>query len=282
MNKKVVLSVFLSLTMVLSIICTFAHPKTVYAATVWNNKADISWIDPSKKIIAFAFDDGPITFGRSGMKILDTLEKYHMHGTFFYQGNRVNPISRIEMRRAHRLGFEIGNHTFSHPYLTELTTEEIQNEIERTNKILRSITKDSTEKFLVRPPYLETNQTVLDAIDTPLITCSIDVEDYSGISSDEIIERVLNNAEDGTIMLMHETYDTTAEAVAYLVPELINRGYVITSVSELFKIKGVTATSGQVYSCVPGNNIEVTPSVPATELTKPIFNWPFKDLFQKK
>lgn len=253
MKKK--LSLVLCLVLVLACIAPFIPSKSnVYAATTWNNTADVSWIDSSKKIVAFAFDDGP-TGGSAATRILNTLQQYSMHATFFYQGNRITSSNASEIQRAFNNGNEIANHTWSHPYLTNLSTYQIQQEVDNTTNQLRNITGQSSAKYLVRPPYLATNQTVFNAIDTPLITCSVDSQDWNNASTQTIINNVLGGVQDGSILLMHETYDTTAAAVEYLVPELINRGYVITSISELFKMKGKTMYSGQVYSSCPGSNV---------------------------
>lgn len=256
MKRKCFLPFLLALAMVLTTLNIMIPVQPVDAATAWNNTANVSWIDSSKKIVAFAFDDGPVATNKtSATRILNTLEKYNMHATFFYVGNWINSSNQAEIQRAFKLGNEIANHTWTHPYLTNMSTYQIQQEVNKTTDALRRITGQSNAKYLVRPPYLATNQTVFNAIDTPLITCSLDSQDWNNASKDTIISRVLNGVQDGSILLMHETYDTTAAAVEYLVPELIKRGYVITSISELFKMKGKSMSSGQVYTNAYGKNV---------------------------
>lgn len=258
MKRKCFLPFLLALAMVLQALNIMVPVKPVNAATAWNNTANVSWIDSSKKIVAFAFDDGPVATSKtSASRILNTLEKYKMHATFFYVGSWINSSNEAEIQRSFRLGNEIANHTWTHPYLTNMSTYQVQQEVNKTTDYLRRITGQSNAKYLVRPPYLATNQTVFNAIDTPLITCSLDSQDWNGASKDAIISRILNNVQDGSILLMHETYDTTAAAVEYLVPELIKRGYVITSVSELFKMKGKSISSGQVYTNCYGRNVVI-------------------------
>ena len=219
----------------------------------WRNTADISWIDPSKSVVAFAFDDGPIDYGSSASKILDVMENNNQHCTFFYWGEKINNNNQSEIRRAHQIGCEVANHTYTHPYLTNMSQQQIEQEIGRTNAILKGIT--GQDAHIVRPPYLATNQTVLNAVNAPLITCDVDSQDWNGASKDQIISNVLNNVSDGSILLMHENYDATAQAVEYLVPELMRRGYVIVSVSELAKIKNANISRGHVYSKITGRNI---------------------------
>lgn len=277
MKKKSIFSRILSCTIAIATLALAIPNATAKASTTWNNTSDVSWIDSSKKIIAFAFDDGPVT-GNTANTILNTLEKYKMHATFFYLGNQINSANKSEIKRAYNIGCEVANHTYSHPYLTNLSASEIQNEVNKTANMLKEITGQSN--YLIRPPYLAINSKVLNTINVPLITCSVDTKDWDNISKDQIIKTVLN-ANDGDILLMHETYNTTAQAVEYLVPELIKRGFVITSVSELFKIKGKTMTSGQVYTSCRGRNISnpkpstdpTTPAVSGLKLDYNISSW---------
>lgn len=270
MKKKYFLSILLTLAMVFTSLCAIAPLQSVKAATTWNNTADVSWIDSSKKIVAFAFDDGPVN-GNTATRILNTLEKYNSHATFFYIGNQINNSNTAEIQRAFKLGNEVANHTWTHPYLTNMSSYQIQDEVNKTTNKLRSITCQSSAKYLVRPPYLATNQTVFNSIDTPLITCSLDSQDWNGASKDTIISRILNGVQDGSILLMHETYTATADAVEYLVPELIKRGYAVTSISELFKMKGKSMSSGQVYTSCSGRNVVSTnPTVSTAPSSAPI------------
>ena len=72
--------------------------------------------------------------------------------------------------------------------------------------------------------------------------------DWEGKSTQEIINNV-KNAKDGDIVLMHETYATTAEAVEYLVPYFVDKGYQIVSVVELYAVKDIPLFPGFYYNC---------------------------------
>ena len=210
-------------------------------------KIDTSWIDRSRPMIAFAFDDGPVSsqYGTTGMRIIYTLEQNKQHATFFYWGNKINDSNKDEIGYANYVGCEIGNHTWTHTDMTTLSTGQINNEIEQCRAKLQSITGLSS--FLVRPPYLSTNDAVKNAVNVPMITCSKDTKDWDGASADQIAN-TLRSAQDGDILLMHENYDSTATAVERVVPELVSRGYQIVSISELAAVKGINLQKGQVYS----------------------------------
>lgn len=213
----------------------------------WNRNTDTSWINPDKPMIAFTFDDGPIGDYNNSYsdRILDVLEKYNMHSTFFYVGNKINDSNKAEIKRAYKLGCEIGNHTYTHSDLTKLSNDEILAEIYVTNNLLNEIT--GLDNFIVRPPFGSLNATVKEKINAPLITWSIDSGDWHG-NYDSMTKIIKEQARDGAIVLMHETYDYTAKAVEDLIPYFVEQGYQIVSVSELFAMKGVELIPGEVYS----------------------------------
>ena len=204
------------------------------------------------KVVAFTFDDGPMEDAKesSAMSILHTLNEYNQHATFFYEGRKINEHSRAEIEFAKRIGCEVGNHGYSHRKLTELKEEEIEEEINKTSRLLIEITGEPVS--MVRVPYLEYNEMVLHKINVPIISCSVDTRDWDKASSEEIIDSVLGADEkgelDGAIVLMHEPYHTTASAVQHLIPTLIKRGYEIVTVSELAAKKGVILKAHHIYT----------------------------------
>lgn len=218
----------------------------------WINEADISWIDPEKPMVALSFDDGPVSpvsDKSTAIRIQNALADNGMHATFFYWGNTLTNHTKKELERAYELGFELGNHTLSHPDLAKLTKEEIEEQIAKIDAELTAIT--GREQFLVRPPYLSFNQTVKDTINVPLISCAIDTKDWDNATTEQIIDVIVKAAEDGSldgkIVLMHETYVTTAEAMEYVIPYLKEKGYQVVTISELFKVRGKEMEAGKVY-----------------------------------
>ena len=218
------------------------------AADPWINKADVTWIDSSKKLVAFTFDDGPVGTDPtcSSQRILDVMEQYGMHCTYFYVGKEITEARLPEIQRAYSLGCEIGNHTFNHDYLTNLDANQIKEQISAVNDLLYPIS--GNEETVVRPPYGSTNSNVTTSANVPLINWSLDSADWNKGNYNSVLNNVRNNIRDGSIILFHETYDFTAQAVETLVPELIEQGYVIVSVSELMKMKGINMTRGTVYT----------------------------------
>ena len=196
-----------------------------------------------KKLVALTFDDGPYT--KVTNRILDVLEANGARATFFVVGERLDTYSDTLKREA-SLGNQIGNHTYGHPNLNKLSAKEIKEQISKTNKKLkRYIT--TGEVVMLRPPYGNANETVRAAVTVPMINWSLDSRDWESRNAEKIIKTVLDSVKDGDVVLMHDLYESTAEAVEYLVPELIQRGFELVTVEEMFAAKKVELKGGVVY-----------------------------------
>lgn len=205
------------------------------------------------KLVAFTFDDGPIceySEDNSAMNILRTLERYEQRATCFYVGQQVLEENLPEMQYAQKVGIEVGNHSFTHNHLTGCTAEEIRKEFDRTAAAIEEAI--GKRPVLARIPYLEVNETIESATDYPLISCAVDSRDWAGVSTEEMIERVLAAEERGelenSVVLMHEQYTTTMRAVEYLIPTLMEKGYRFVTVSELAAHNGVTLKKHKTYA----------------------------------
>jgi len=195
----------------------------------------------SQKVIAFTFDDGPSQYT---LDIVNALILNDSKATFFELGNRMKYNQDIT-REIYNLGMEIGDHTYAHKDLTKLDESEILEEINSTNIIFNEITGDNIK--YVRPPYGRYNDFVKKVVNKPIITWDIDTNDWLYKNSDYVANHILDNAKDGDIILMHDLYPETVEAVKKVLPILKERGFKVTSISELAKIKGKTLENGVVY-----------------------------------
>lgn len=208
-------------------------------------------VDPSKPMVAISFDDGasPTT----GTRIIDALAKQDFRATFFYVGDWIRGTDgEQEVKYAYSKGMEIANHTKSHPNLTEKSASEIRSEYDQCASKLKGIIGTEPSKLL-RLPYLASNQTVQSTLnDVPLITCSIDTQDWNGATKDQMVNKIKTAMNDGSlngsIVLCHETYEATAAAIEELAPYLKEQGWQIVTVSEMFEAKGKQLNGGQIYT----------------------------------
>ena len=193
-------------------------------------------IDPNKPMVAITFDDGPNP--KSTPRILDTLEQYNAVATFFDLGQLVNTYPDI-VRREEAIGCEVGSHTYSHKNLNILSDEEIQDEIRNAQAAFKKAL--GHEVVLLRAPYGNANLKVKENLNYPLIKWNVDSLDWKTRNKTKIINKIneIKNF-DGHIILLHSIYGATADAVEELVPQLINNGYQLVTVSELAYYKGYT------------------------------------------
>lgn len=199
-------------------------------------------VDASKPMIAFTFDDGPFT--KVDQRILDVLDAYGGRATFFIVGSRVNDY-KDTLKRIHNSGSEIGNHTYNHKNLENLAPEEVISQVEMTNDAVEAVT--GFRPKLVRVPYGAFKGQVSGLVSYPMIQWNIDTEDWSSKDKDAILSTLLSQAKDGSIILMHDLYPSTAEAFEAAVPQLVTQGYQLVTVSEMYAAKGVPLEAGQVY-----------------------------------
>ncbi len=225
---------------------------------LWDaGEINLSHINPNKRYIAFTFDDGPIS--GLGDELLKVFEDYNAknpdniaHATLFVVGGKVNSSNESILSKAHSMGFELANHSFSHVNLANLDEKTLKEEISKTDEILKKI--DGRSKHLIRPTGGHAENGLPSKLDVPLINWTtepnLDSSDWTGISTEEICSRILNNSLEGGIVLMHMGYENSLNAVKRLLPELSMAGYQIVTVSELSLLLGIDLFAGKVYSYI--------------------------------
>lgn len=194
-----------------------------------------STLDPNKPMIALTFDDGPAVDQDCGDRILDVLEKYNSKATFFMLGCNAGEEPE-NLKRKVSLKMEIGNHTWNHThYGAEVTPEDIR---KGSNGIYDACGQYPT---CFRSPGGMTTGTILTecaAENMAVYYWSIDTQDWSSRDADAVYHAVMDNVSDGDIILMHEIYASTADAVERMVPELIEKGFQLVTCHDLIAAKG--------------------------------------------
>ncbi len=217
-------------------VTVYKNDVPTYLAAGW------STVPLPAPMVALTFDDGP--HGVYTNTILDTLEAYGARATFFVLGCQA-ALYPAKLQRAYSLGCEIGSHTYSHPDLAAASARKIASEFSKTNSTVRSaIGKNPT---LLRPPYGNHNASVRKSAGMPVVLWNVDTQDWKSKNAHAVAQHVLTYASDGDIILMHDIYPTTAEAVKIIVPALLARGFQMVTVSELAAAKGVSLANGGAY-----------------------------------
>lgn len=203
----------------------------------------VSTIDPNKPMVALTFDDGP--YAPVTNHILDLCEQYDCKATFFVVGNRV-PIYASCVQRAYELGCEIANHTFDHENnLANVSGDTIKWEITGCNDAVKSIIGE--EPTIMRPCGGSFSDVTKANVGMPMIIWSLDTQDWKNRDTTKTANAILNNVKDGDIILMHDLYSSTGNAMDIVIPELIARGYQLVTVSELAEAKGIDLEAGEAY-----------------------------------
>lgn len=191
--------------------------------------------DRSCNQIALTYDAGSEAAGAAA--ILDILKKYQITTTFFLTGKWAETYSDLAKRIAAE-GHEIGNHTYSHPDLTTMQPGEVIAQIQKGEETIRRITgKDSRPLF--REPYGAFNEAERRLVRTAGFSYSIywdvDTLDWQFPGVPTLVERITTRAKNGSIVLMHMNSAETAAASDQAIPILLEKGYKLTTVSQLLQ-----------------------------------------------
>lgn len=201
-----------------------------------------STIDPGKPMVALTFDDGP---GPRTGELLDALERYHSHATFFMLGSKV-PANMDVVKRMKGLGCELGNHSYNHPDLSKLDEDGVKDQVGQTNQNIRNIVGQGAT--VMRPPYGAISSTVKASVGMPMILWNIDTLDWKTRNAQATIDTVMEKVKDGDIILMHDIHTESVDAAIELIPKLIEEGYQLVTVSEMAAAKGNTLQNGSTYT----------------------------------
>lgn len=199
-------------------------------------------VDKEKPMIALTFDDGP---NHNTIKVLDILERYGVKATFFILGSNIKGNEKI-ITKMDQAGMELGNHMYSHKLITKLPEQKIKDEIMKVDQLIFDIVGKNPS--LIRPSYGTFNKKINRLMDRPIIIWNVDTLDWKYHNSKRIASKVVKQASDGDIILMHDIYNATANSLEIFLPKLIDKGYQFVTVSELLYYKGISPKKGKVYS----------------------------------
>ena len=225
-----------------------------------------------KKKIALTFDDGPSTANTNA--ILDLLEQYNAKATFFVCGDRLTASTKTVLQRTIALGCEIGNHTVSHKYLTEISEEEILKEIRDTNEKIARYSGTDYKCIFYRPPGGFINHSVMDTLYNDGLRMysimwssdSLDWQYQSRYNKGEItraeaiegaFDTIVRETTDGTVILMHDIHGITPDILKLVLEKYTAEGYEFVTVSELLSLED-NASKGAYFNCYYSEN-RITP-----------------------
>lgn len=195
--------------------------------------------------VALSFDDGPS--GANTERLLDALQARDVRATFFLCGYRMEQYPE-QARLLAESGHELGIHGEHHSYLTQLSPGQARAEICDTAARLVALT--GRTPHLLRPPGGLTDETVRQIAreqGLPIILWSVDPEDWCCEDSACVARRILEQAQPGSIILMHDLSESSVAAAEIVIDTLQNRGYSFVTVSELAELAHTQLVPGESY-----------------------------------
>lgn len=195
-------------------------------------------LDPDGKYVALTFDDGPHKTNTE--RVLNSLKEFDVKATFFMLGNQVDYYPSLVQRVAEE-GHEIGNHSNTHPDLSKVDANRVQKEFETTNQRIYDVIGRYPTVF--RPPYGSYNNNIITQatnLNLPIIMWSVDSLDWKTKNATSINHEILSTTTNGSIILMHDIHDATADALPSVLKNLKEQGYSFVTVSQLLEWRGDT------------------------------------------
>ena len=205
-------------------------------------------VDGNKPMIAFTYDDGPSVFSADLAALFD---QYDSAATFFEVGNRIEEIPSLEAQEQAIAdsNSELANHTYSHKNLTRISKADMIAQIEKNNEVLKNF-GETADPILFRVPEGAVNDTVKQNCHAPIILWSLDTLVWKCRNVQTVYDSA-KKAQDGDIILMHSLYETTLKASKKLVPEFINKGYQLVTVTDLAEFRGGLQNGEKYFSFPP-------------------------------
>lgn len=200
-------------------------------------------IDPTKKMVAITFDDGPSTAATES--ILKVLKDNDAVATFFMLGSCAMKNPDI-VKAVAAGGNQIATHTYDHKSLTKLTAQEMLEEVEKSRIAIRDA--GGGYPTMIRPPYGNVNDLVKSTLEMPLVNWSVDTLDWKSRDADKVYKHIIEDTKDGSVVLMHDLYESTAKAVKKAIPALKKKGYQFVTIDELFMYRGPQLAWGKLYT----------------------------------
>lgn len=178
-----------------------------------------------EKTVALTFDDGP--HSRYTKELLDGLRERGVKATFFVVGENIEGNEDV-IKQMYDDGHVIGNHTYSHVELTKLSKEAALLEIEKTNSLIEEITGEPVK--YIRPPCGAWSETMLYEVDMTPVFWNVDPKDWCTYQVSAVVNRIMDDVEDGDIILFHDIFDSSVAAALEVVDRLLSMGYVFVTV----------------------------------------------------
>lgn len=202
--------------------------ELVFQSYLFSEQLDGTVAD-TRKLFSLTFDDGPNL--EYTPEVLDILDKYQIKATFFLLGQQVENYPELAQEIVAR-GHLIGNHSYDHPDYETLTDEEILEDFTKTQDIIEEVTQ--IRPVIYRTPYGGGGGRVVRLLEgATSVIWNVDSEDWLSRNSQTIYEKVMDELQPKTLLLMHDSHEAVVPALEILIPVLKEEGYVFVDPLEI-------------------------------------------------
>lgn len=182
--------------------------------------ASSSQAEKERPVLAITFDDGPHSVYTP--QLLEGLKRRNVKASFFLMGKNILGNEEI-VRRMHEEGHLIGNHTFDHVRLNQLSDTEACSQITKTSNLIYEITGEYPT--YVRPPFGEWKEGLDCSVMMFPVFWDVDPLDWNTQNTEQVVQKVIDSVKDGDIILLHDSYASSVEAALQIVDILTKQGY---------------------------------------------------------
>ncbi len=197
------------------------------------------YIDPERPMLAITYDDGP--YKKVDTLLYDLFDRYGGRATFYSVGSRMSKSELDSIAYGISLGMEFGSHTENHENLGKLSANSAKRTVYEPIDYVKK--KLGYEMKTYRPPYGVRNSDMEQIISIPAVLWSVDSKDWSNRDADITYDKIMDQIDNYDVILMHSLYMSSEQASEKLVPELIDRGYQLVTVTELMEQLGVEVSN---------------------------------------
>ena len=212
------------------------NPSTSLSSDITGN-TQVTWTRGSanSKYVALTFDDGPVSSNTT--RLLDILKRRNIKATFYVLGNRVKNNQSL-VRRMVAEGHELGNHTWTHGKLTNMSDAQVRSELNRNRDAIVEAT--GIKPRTMRPPYGALTQRqrnwIFHEYGYPTILWDVDPQDWKKPGISVVRDRIVSKTRNGSIILLHDLHSISVDAVPSTVDALLRKGYKFVTVSQLIAL----------------------------------------------
>lgn len=190
-------------------------------------------VDTDEKYIAITFDDGPNPY--TTVPLLEILKENDVKATFFMVGYNIEEYPYV-VKKVFADGHDIGIHSYKHSNYGLMKFEDVINDIDKCANLVYSAV--GKKPYLVRPPFGSIKEEDINTDDYFFVNWNVDPCDWKLDSPEEIANEVLKFAKSGSIILMHDIYESSYKAAEIVIKKLKNDGYRFVTISEYFDLHG--------------------------------------------